>query len=729
MTSLTDLLTAQAGSAGSPGVAQLLAARASGQLQPDAPPPPPAPVTTGQRVTQGLADLPVGLGQLAEHLPFGDTALNGIRSVIRAGLTAAGAPDAAALFAPVSAGGFDDIVRSREQDYQQARAAAHNTGIDWARLGGAALNPLNYAMPGGVAGSVWGRIGQSAAQGAAVAAAQPSTTAGNFWYDKAKGAAIGGSMGGAVSGVIEAAVPLVSKGIDAVRQALGPNAAATAQPAASATVNSALNAAGVDPATVNVNVLAGLIQEAQDALEHGETPSPAMIALRAKSESLPYPIPLMKGQLLGNEPGGAIQFAKEQNLRGVEGVGEPITDRLVTQNAAAINNLDALGAKKALNPVELGDQLAPKVQSYWDGLQANKTALYDKVRNSQGQPAMMDQFTAAKQIHDALDTPQASHAYDLLPANITRTIDDLADGKLPLTVAQWQALDKTWGAAASGADPSVAYAINTARRILGDAPVTDSLGQEAKQAYVAARAAHAQQMSLVDPKLPNGMPNPSYQPLLDQVVYGGKAPETLFQTHFMGAQPSVAAKNMAFVKSIDPDLAGQIPNTYMGEIKRLALSGANDERATVSQKVLSNFTQPVAAARMDAILQDPVRSQTFRNLSDVMEAAKRFPTASAVNTSNSGSAVVNATQAALKAGAMERLSGAVGKIPVVGPILNLKEIAQGLKTSRLQGEVQSAVNPGVTLKSLMSATPGQALGRRAAAAAIIPAAVGATNEQ
>ena len=65
---------------------------------------------------------------------------------------------------------------------------------------------------------------------------------------------------------------------------------------------------------------------------------------------------------------------------------------------------------------------------------------------------------------------------------IKKTIDSLQWGEMPLTVAQSQSLDKIWGQAARGADGSTAYAINQARRLLADAPISDEIGLESKQA-------------------------------------------------------------------------------------------------------------------------------------------------------------------------------------------------------------------------------------------------------
>jgi hypothetical protein len=699
------------------GIDEMLRARAAGNFNAPPPPAPPPAPTAGQRFMQGAGDLTTGLGQIAEHLPFGEPVLNGVRSALRWELNKVGAPEAAALFAPVSTGGFDDIVHQRESDYQNARQAAGQTGIDWWRLGGQSANPLNYAMPGGISASVGGRIMQAGAQGAAIGAAQPSVAPGSFWWDKAKGATIGGVAGAGTAGVIEGAMPLIRAGINAVRRVSNTGASPLA---ASTVVHSALNAKGIDPETVDLNVLSGMRQEAQDALDAGVEPSAAMIAARAQAESLPVPVRLMKGQASGDP----MQFSKEQNLRGIVGVGEPLTTRLQEQNAAFIQNLDALGAKNAPDTVSTGTSIADKVQGFWDGLQKQKNDLYGAVRNSRGQPAMMDQFTAARQIRDELDTPAASHAYDLLPANIQRTIGDLEDGKLPLTVAQMQALDKTWGEAARGTDGSTAYAINTARRILGNAPVQDDVGEEARQAYMAARQAHAQQMSLIDPKLQNGLPNPQFQPLVKAVVVDGKPAEGLFQTHFMGAAPSVAGKNLAFLSKLDPTAPQQIGQTLMGEIKRTALSSASDERGTVSQSVLNSWAgDPVKAARMEALLPEPA-VQTYRNLAATVENAKRFPVAATVNTSNTGSAVVNAAASAMK-------EGIVSKVAKSLPFVN--RVADTVAQARKETAVQGALSPGVTLQSLLTATPIQQARRSLAARLATPAAVAAgtnatTNE-
>jgi gas vesicle protein len=671
-----------------------------------------APVSRTQSFAHGIANEEVSLGQMTEHIA--ETPLNWLRSGIHDALTKAGAPGVASRwFAPVSADLYDQLVRNREQDYQEARAQAGQTGIDWWNLAGQAANPINY-MGGGPATTVAGRIGQAALQGAATSvASNPSTTPGSLWWDKAKDAVSGTVLGGAVGSLVEGVMPALKWGVQAIRDKFG-SAAGAASPEAERLVNQTLNEAGQNPSNIDLNVLSGLKQEVQDAIAHGEEPSPQAVLNRARAESLPVPVRLMKGQATGDP----MLYSREQNLRGITGVGEPITQRLQQQNSAFIANLDALGAKDAPDPVSTGSWLGEKIQGAWDQLDQRKDALYDKVRNSQGQPAMVDQFTAVKNIHDALDTPAASHAYDLLPTNIQTTLDDLESGKLPLSVAGVQALDKSWGADARAADGSTRYAIDTVRRFLNEAPVQDSLGVEAQQAYQAAKAAHAQQMALIDPKLLNGTPNPKFQPLVKAVVMDGKPPEQLYSFGFGNAAPSVASKNLQFVQLLDPNGAEMIGRTFMGEVKRQALSSASDERGTVSNGVLTGVANdPVKSARLDALMPQPA-ADTFRALASTVEAAKRAPVASTVNTSNTGSAVVNAGVSMLKTSVAAQIAK---RVPII------KQAAEGLAAAKTQTQVQQALQPGVTLKSLLSATPSQAARRRLITRGLIPAA-DATDE-
>lgn len=638
----------------------------------------------------------------------------GVRGVVHAVGDAFGARTnpVADLINDTSTKEFDGIVAQREQDYQKARASAQQTGIDWWRLGGEAANPLNYVAPGGAAGSVAGRVGQAAAQGAALGAAAPSTDPGNFTADKLKGAA-GGALAGAGAGaLVEASVPALRWGTNAIRKMVGggEEAAATAAPGAADTVvNETLKAQGVDPKTVDVNVLKGMRDEVKDALAAGQSPSPIGIRNRAEAESLPVPIKLMRGQATRD----SMQFAAEQNLRGVQGVGEPITQRLVDQNRGLIENLNVMGAKNAPDPVTAGQAIGDHIRNIDTAARSKITEAYDAVRNSAGQPAAMDGKAFAASLRTNLDED-----FRFLPAEVRSTIEDLEAGKLPLTVKRAQSLDKAWTGLQSGAPMSdtADRAIEIAKKSLLDAPLADSVGADSIAAYKAAKSLAKQRFDAIDA-------NPVYK----AVIRGQKSaePDQLFNKFVMGGTSREVGSLKQLLGQVDPNAPEALGRTLMGEIKRQSINGTEESGSFSGAKFGKFVTDPVWKARLQTLLP-PDLVDNLQRLGRVAEVVQRPPVASAVNTSNTGSAVVNAVQSAVKSGAMEKLSG-LGKY-VPGLSTAAKTSAEALKQSRLERGVTESLSPGVTLKALPRLNADQIAALRAAGKYLTPAAVTAEQQ-
>lgn len=685
-----------------------------------------------ERFKTGLGDLEFGLGQLAEHAA--EKPLNWLRAGLRSVIRGQNPLDASSylydqvandkakqILEDKSSEDFDKIVQTREQDYQAARAAAGQTGIDWWRLGGEAANPLNYLSAGGAAETVTGRIAQSALQGGAINAAQPDAnsanysdpnTPGSFWWDKAKSFGMGALAGGATSAVIEGAVPLLKGGLNYIRSVL-PNAANTT--AAENIVNEALRAKGVDPASIDLNVLSGMKQEVQDALSSGAEPesiSATAIANRAKAESLPVPIPLTRG-MASRDPG---LMTDEFNLMQLKGVGDPLRNRVQGINEGIKDNLDALGADSEQDIVSTGQKIDGTVNPWWDKLEQKNNELYDSVKNSQGQSALVDGASAATEIREQLGKNSGSSDWFFLPQGIKDMVGELENG-MPFTVSNLQALDKSWGGLAAGAENgTVANAINQARGILAKANIADEVGDQSMQAYQAAKQIYAGRMSMVTPKLLNDRPNPAYQPLLDDIIYGGAAPEKLFQDHFLNESGSQAGKNMQFLSQIDPDMKKTIGNTVFTEIKRQATGGATAENAPVSESVLRNWARsPQKSSVLENLLPTP-QLQTFRNLSDTASNAKLFPAAAVPNRSGSGAAVLNAVGSAAKSYA----KNVVGNVPGVKQIIT--PMFEGAAQVGRENAVNSALRPGVTLKSMLTSSP---TGKRALSKLVTTGLVGA----
>lgn len=150
------------------------------------------PLPWYKRFGMGAGDPVVGGTQLAARMadPEAMMALN------QAGLD----PNIAGANAPAAA---DAFAKKREADYQAQRAAAGQTGTDWARLAGNVTATLPMAAVGGGAATAAGRIGMSAASGGLAAALNPVTDGDDFWWEKGKQATIGAAGGAATAGAAE----------------------------------------------------------------------------------------------------------------------------------------------------------------------------------------------------------------------------------------------------------------------------------------------------------------------------------------------------------------------------------------------------------------------------------------------------------------------------------------------------------------------------------------------
>lgn len=105
------------------------------------------------------------------------------------------------LVAPLPEGGVDQQVREREQQYQQARQATGQEGIDWARLGGNVLSPANLAIASKVpvGASTAGRVMTGMGAGGAFGALSTPVTQGKpeeFWGEKAQNTLLAAGLGG-----------------------------------------------------------------------------------------------------------------------------------------------------------------------------------------------------------------------------------------------------------------------------------------------------------------------------------------------------------------------------------------------------------------------------------------------------------------------------------------------------------------------------------------------------
>lgn len=646
-----------------------------------------------ERAAKGLADPVVGVGQLEQHL-MPDSWANFLRKYPGFG------PPGVGLALQAASGGRSDLstaqvdqdIAQNESEYQAGRKAAGSEGLDWWRIGGNVGNPLNWAGGGASAATATGRVMQSAAQGGLTALMQPVTRPGSFTQDKLVQGGTGAVVGGAIGGALE----LISKPLAAVvnkaRSLFGTDAAQNA----SQVVDDVLKENGVDPAKVDPRVLSSIRQETHEATNLGVAPDPKVMANRADAASLPVPVNLTRGQA-ARDP---LQFAWEQNHRSL---APAITDRLAEQNRQLIENLNQLGGEKAISPYAAGENITTALNKLDDGLKGEINQAYSAVRNAAGRPASMDYVTFVKTANDALDQGQLG-AY--LPPTVLKQLNDISEGKLPLNVNVAQQLDRVWSAEQRSAQGSAKAAIGTLRDALNDAPVADSLGQQAMQAYKAARQMAKQRFDLIDNV-------PAYKAAIE-----GEAPDQFFQKYVLGSPAKSVDAMKGLLDRVDPTISPQMQSTVVGMLKSKALNGAADENGVFSQAAYNKFlNDPVRRARIEAVFKDsPEILGQLDRVGRVAENVQKFPAASAVNTSNTAAAKT----------IMEKEPGMIAKTVDAMLPKGVSMAREAVKNRAARKAVESALNPGVTT----AAAPAMSAGQREAAKTlgqllIPPASVGA----
>jgi len=660
-----------------------------------------------RRASTGFMDPAVGAGQLAQHVTP-EAGANWLRSPKQqaiAGLLPV--TSAANMLLNAASGGQQNVstadvdarVAKREGAYQGERKSAGQDGLDWWRIGGNVANPVSWFGGSPASTSVMAGLKAGAASGAFQAMMQPVATEGNFLWDKATQAVVGGALGGTLSGALQLMRPAFSLATRAVRDALGASDDKIAAASAERITAQTLKEAGVDPAKVDPSLYSSMRQEVVDALKAGVDPNPSVMANRADAGALPVPIHMTRGQASGD----AMQFAFEQRAAGLEGVGEPISDLMAAQNRALIENLNVLGASRGVQPFDASQRIIQHIEGVDAALRTQIKEAYSAVKNSAGQSARVstEGFLNAAKSRLTEGRPELAGLTglaDYLPEAVRKQYNDIAIGKLPLTVDTIQFLDRAWGGVQRGAtDDTIRASVGALRSALNDSPVDDVLGQESMVAYNAAKRMAKQRFDLI-------AANPAYKAIEDGARRA--QPDTFFQNYVSGA---TVQELKALKALIGDDNVSMLQDTLIGNLKRVALNRASDERGVFSQAAYNKVLQdPVQAPRLRELFANNSKTldQLYR-VGRVSENLIKIPAGSKVNTSNSAAQGANIVRDVVKSEAGQAISSILPNwMTGIGRVVG--DAGKKVEQSRL---VQEAVAPGVTQAPLPPPKPVPGMGR------------------
>jgi hypothetical protein len=482
---------------------------------------------------------------------------------------------------------------------------------------------------------------------------------------------------------------LASKGVNAIKTALTPQAVIDQQ--VDQQISMALKQVGVDWSGVSEKIKQGMRADVEKALSTGGTLDPKAAARLLQFKMVPGTKPTLG--MLSQDP---IQITREKNLAKVGAnsmdIGQQELPNLESGNTTALlRSLDDAGASGAPDAYEAGRRGVNALQALVDRKQAGIDALYAGARDAGGRQVVLDGQGATRQINDQLVKDNVGK----LPPEVDQIINDITTGKTPLTVDYQQQLVKNLYRKIKGTqDGDLKHGLGIVRRFLdaaepvpnapnpgnlpavgGAVPPGAQAGQEAIDAFKAARGAHKAFMDQVEST-----------PALKAVV-DGIEPDQFVSRFITGKGATVSdVRAMADAAGSSPEALQAIKQHLVAHLKSAATGQASDInkfRADSFNNALNNIGE-----RKLAVFFSPEEITKLKAVGNVSNYASAQPAGTAVNNSNSGALVA--------AKAMDMLDAIAGKMP-----LGIDTLIHGTIRGAHQRQV---MNPGNALKALGSPT-------------------------
>jgi hypothetical protein len=565
---------------------------------------------------------------------------------------------------------------------------------------GAVLSPVNKLVPGfgGPAATLTGAAMKGAAQGAILNTLTAPVTDDSkpFLLEKAKQAGVG-AVGGTIGSTLGFGITKgVNAALDVAKRGLTRLTTGDASKAADTVVSDVLKGQGLDKSNVTPELFDGIKAQVQEAIKNGNKVDGEALSRLTQAQTLPVPVPMLKGQLT-RDP---MQYAKEMNLRGIKGVGEPITETMQAQNKALIANLDAIGGNKGADVVTAGKDLIAPLQAIDKQAQSGVRASYDAFKQATGRE---------------LDVPLQGLAQDYskiakdfegkIPSGVKNSFEQygLTGGKQLKTFNIEDAenliknINDHYSPALRATDPGQANALDKLRKAV-QSTIENGAGASAEGTAAAglakaARAAARERFQTID-----------NTPALKAAIRGAE-PDKFIQKYILQGNQSEIESLVNVLKKDNPQALESLQDALVAHIKSRVLNGNSAENGVFSQAQMKSFSEnPNFVARLSPVL-GPEKMQTLRQLNKVAEDVLYAPKASAVNTSNTASAAANIVKEEVQGGGLNRLLEIGKRIPGTSGAASYAQ--QGVQANRASNLIEESVNPSlgqagntVTLKDL-----------------------------
>lgn len=512
-------------------------------------------------------------------------------------------------------------IRGSNAEYEAARSAAGQSGFDGARFTGNVLSPVNAAVgrvvPMGRAGDSLKMLsGKGAIAGAAGAATQP-VMSDNFAGEKAGQIGIGAVTGGVITPAISKAAESVAR---LVRSTMKNGTISKTPEGIAYEIKASLARDDIDAGQIPKQVMDKLTAEVQHAMQSGqEINAPALLR---KLDFERVGVQPTLGQLT-RDP---TQYTKELNLRGIQGVGEPIANRLNEQQGQIASRFRQ-GTAGAQNPYEAGRGLIETLQARDKEMTGGVRAAYKAFKDSTGKELEVPLAGLAQDYSKTLRDFGAT-----IPGSVRSQFEELGltGGKQLklLSIDDAENLIKTINKNYNPADKAQATALNELRGHVQKAilEVTgDGAGAEAATLASLARDTAKKRFSAIDstPALKAAINAAEPDDFVKKYVINGKVREINALADIAGPEGQQVMRQQML--------------KYL-EGKAFGANMAGDGSA--SQARFNQELNSIGKNKLTALLGQETTDDLFA-VGRVMAYIQQRPAGSAVNESNTGAAVAN----------------------------------------------------------------------------------------
>jgi hypothetical protein len=512
-------------------------------------------------------------------------------------------------------------IQNSDAEYEAARKATGQEGFDAMRFAGNVVSPVNAAtarvLPVGRIGDAKKVLAAKGAGAGAVGGATQPVMGDDFASEKAAQIGLGAAAGGVLTPVMTKAADSVAR---FVRDKLRNGAITKTPEAIGYEIKASLARDDIDVGQVPKAVMDKLTLEVQHAMKSGqEIDAPALLRKMDFDRVGVKP-------LLGQITRDPSQFTQEMDLRGVEGVGKPIANRL-NEQASTIASRFRQGTAGAQNPYEAGRTLIEGLQAKNKEMEGGVRAAYQAFHDSTGKDLEVP-LTGLAQDYAAT----VRDFGDTIPSAVRRQFDDLGlmGGKQLklLSIDDAERLIKTINKNYNPADKAQATALNELRGHVQNAilNVTDSgAGMEAAGLANLARDTARQRFSAIDssPALKAAVNAAEPDDFVKKYVINGKVREINKLAELAGPEGQKVMRQQML--------------KYL-ENKAFGANAAGDGAG--KQASFNAELNAIGKNKLAALL-GPEQADDLFAVGRVMAYIQQQPAGSAVNNSNTGAVVAN----------------------------------------------------------------------------------------